>query len=267
MYALIFRYLLPLLENKMTLFTRLPVVYTGSESLPTVSVADVTYLSEYEENAAEHWVFDKGNSSNLVGVVNGLLLTAQSDAPTHSSNFLSISTAVGKALLSTISEQTDGKITVWAVSKLTTVTGNPQPVFGNFNNSGGGFMDSNTLNGSTVDKKAYLRGTTNANPLTIANTANNIWTFSAISMDMSSVNKLLKSLVTPTDYNEITLTGTYVIGGTNIGIGNSYYSSAATATLSVAEFGIINSAYTIPELVILYNRAKARMALRGISVL
>lgn len=248
------------------LFTRLNTTYSGYD-LPTVDRNDIVYFSELEENAVDHWIFDKGTSAGLIGRVNGLSLTAQSTAPTYESNAVLVDGTVGKALLSNVSETGSDKITVFCVTKSGSVAGNPQPLIGNFNNSGGGFMLSDTLNTGDLDKKIYMRGTTNANPSTVGAVAPDIWTFAAITINTTGASKLVKALVNASIKQELTVTGTYVTGAQAIGLGNGFYTSASVITKRYAEFGIIKDFYTLAQLEDLYNRSKARMALRGITLL
>lgn len=50
-------------------------IILADTSLVQVSASALSYLPEFEADASEHWIFDKGDASGLVGRVNGLSLT------------------------------------------------------------------------------------------------------------------------------------------------------------------------------------------------
>ena len=251
----------------MSLFTRLDVTYAGTQALPTVSPSDIEFFSEYEENAYEHWIFDTGTGAGLVGKVNGISLIPQTNMPSFSSNFISINGEVGKGLKTGLLETGADVFTFFCVSRSDSSGGNPQVLFGNYTgSSGAGFMLAESTN-TTLTKRFYMRGTTNAHPAVIGDTSANAWVFSAVSMNTALGSDLVNGLINQTINNSVTVTGTYSRGSNEIVLANGYYPTGGAITKDYAEFGIIKGFYSIAELTELYNRSKARMLARGITVI
>ncbi len=246
------------------LFTRLNTTYSGYD-LPTVDRNDIVYLSELEENAYEHWIFDSGNSTGLTGRVNNIVLTAQTDAPTYESNALLLNSAGGKGLLTGLADAGTGVITMWAVTRSNGATNtSPQPIFGNYATAGNGFLLGSVVSGANMGKRLYVRTFTNMAPYTIGDTNVDTWTFTAVSLDLT--NKTANIYITDALKNEVTMVGSYSVGAEFV-MGNGYYTNASGAvTHKYGEFGIIKEAYSIAQLAALYNRSKTRMSARGISV-
>lgn len=61
----------------------LPVIL-GNSTLPQVPYEDIENLPEFETDASDHWIFDKGNASNLIGGLAGTTLQPVGAAPVHS---------------------------------------------------------------------------------------------------------------------------------------------------------------------------------------
>jgi hypothetical protein len=65
----------------------LPIV-TNNPSLPTYNWQDIPNLPEFESDAGDHWIFDKGDADNLIGGLAGTRLSPAGSDPTYSASSL-----------------------------------------------------------------------------------------------------------------------------------------------------------------------------------
>ena len=236
---------------------------TSRLSLPVIAQADITFISGLEENAYEHWVFDAAQASVLTGRVNGRALTPQSAAPGYETSGLLISGASGNGLLTDIADINNLRKTFFCIARTPLfASGSPVPLFGTYASTTG-FMLTNGL-GDPSPKRAFVRGSTNANPLDAGSFAPGVWRFFAMSFDGRSGQRILRVLINSADYFEIVPNFYSPTPEAVVALGNGYYSSGTAVSTRFAEFGIFDDILTQSEMQELYNRRKAEMATRGI---
>lgn len=250
------------------LFTVLPFS-VNNPALPVIPISDYQLLSDFEIDSYEHWIFDKGNSSNLTGGVQGKLLTVQSTAPTYLGSYLSISGDEGKGLLTDIGEAVGQTDTICVVFKHSSSTGIVIP-FGSLSKSvesslgGGGPF----INNATRDLLLQYRPTSISSTNTGKDVPAAIWHFLAVSRNMAT-GGVVRTLLGGQAVHEITVGGTaYIRAGNNrkIALGSAYYNTVTGTTLDFAEAVVFDRQLSTTELADVYMRAKARMAARGITV-
>lgn len=251
------------------LFTILPFSVNNS-SLPVIPSSDYQRLSDFEIGSYEHWLFDKGNSSDLTGGVNGRLLTVQSTAPTYSGNYLSIPSDEGKGLLTDMGEVAGQKDTICVVFKYSTTTGVVIP-FGSLSKTAEGSLGGSAPYIGNASRDLLLQyRPTNVNSIdTLKDVPAAAWQFMAVSRDMSA-GGIVRTLVGGQTAHEITVSAvaSYIPAGNNrkIALGSAYYNAVAGVTLDFAEAVVFDRQLSATELNGVYTRAKARMAARGITV-
>lgn len=89
----------------------LPVV-TANPALPTYDWRAIPGLPEYETDAGDHWIFDKGSADNLRGGLSATLLSRAGAAPTYGPNSLTTADGGMNGLVSTFA---DAATCSWAV--------------------------------------------------------------------------------------------------------------------------------------------------------
>ncbi|KAF0804940.1 hypothetical protein A6D6_02704 [Alcanivorax xiamenensis] len=246
------------------LFFQLPFAVPNS-ALPVIPSGDIEPLTPYEIGADDHWIFGD-SAASLTGQVSGRQLTAFGDAPSFSSNYLTIPGGSGQGLESGIEEIATQADTICAVLRVTpnSVT---QPLFGGLadgtaNHGGGPFLDS-------VESKIWLtyRGTTISSTDTGDAPVPGQWFFLAVSRDFTSGIKSARSLMGGSYVFETAGTGTYspTVAPRSIALGNPYL-SANNAPLDCAEFIVLPRSMDDGELQALYARRQAVMAARGIAI-
>lgn len=252
------------------LFTILPFS-AGNQSLPLIPSTDYKRLSDLEISAYDHWIFDKGGASNLSGSVNGKLLTAQSSSPSYSSNYLSILSDQGKGLLTDLGEVATQTDTICVVFRYASSTGIIVP-FGSLSTTpeaslGGG---SPYLANAARDVLLQYRGTSASSTDTGKDLPSGSWHFLAVSRNLAAGGSI-RTLVGGQVANEVTLTAqsAYIPAGNGsrkIALGSAYYNAVAGVNLDFAEAVIFNRQLSATEMAGVYDRAKARMSARGITV-
>lgn len=251
------------------IFTIMPFSVNNS-SLPVIPSSDYQRLSDLEIGAYEHWLFDKGNQSDLTGGVNGRLLTVQSTAPTYSGNYLSIQSDEGKSLLTDMGEVAGQTDTVCIVFRYSTSAGVVIP-FGSLSKTvdaslGGG---APYIGNASRDLLLQYRPT-NINSIdTLKDVPAASWQFLAVSRNMAT-GGIVRTLVGGQAIHEITVSAvsSYIpaASGRKIALGSAYYNAAAGVTLDFAEAVVFDRQLSATELAGVYTRAKERMAARGITV-
>lgn len=233
-------------------------------------------IPNYEYDAYGHWVFET-SSASLVDKVNNKTLTLQSGAaytPVYSSVGVTISTAVGNALVSDLSDTSTQSITLAAVVRcsstaLAILLGNLVPSTSTtssglsaFSSDGKGYL---TVKPVTANS---LAGISSLTPPVGHNQTSNF--FIAISVDKTTKKGIIYvKQNTSESTNEATYTASsYQTSANKYAVGNSVYTTtnnlANTATF--AEAIIFNKALTLVEIQALAGRSKERMDNRGISL-
>lgn len=251
------------------LFTILPFS-VNNPALTLIPSSDYQRLSDFETDSYEHWLFDKGNQSELTGIVNGRILTVQSTAPTYSGNYLSIPSDEGKGLLTDMGEIAGQIDTICVVFRYSTSTGVVIP-FGSLSKTvdaslGGG---APYIGNASRDLLLQYRPT-NINSIdTLKDIPAASWQFIAVSRNMAT-GGIVRTLVGGQAVHEITVSAvsSYIpaASGRKIALGSAYYNAVAGVTLDFAEAVVFDRQLSAAELHGVYTRAKARMAACGITV-
>lgn len=247
----------------MNLFTRLPLTL-NAPTMPLIPEADVDYFVPYEPLAYEHWIFNKGDSSGLIGLKAGSLLTAQSDAPTYDVKHLTLSSYYGKALLTGLEETATIEDTIAVVFRPGVLSSSLKLPFGTLGSAAGG----SPFIGSNGQMYATYRGINNSLSYGAPLSADS-WYFAAVSRNFSGASKAFKLLIGGTQVVETYTSNSYIPApvGRKIALGNGYYSSSVSNnTYDFAEFIVFPKAMSATELQALYERRKAKMVTSGINV-
>lgn len=245
----------------MSIFLRLAISEPGLD-LPVVAAGDIEYFDDVEPLAYDHWVLG-GGSDSLVGRLAGRSLSLQAGAPTYLSNYLKMNTQNGSALLTDLADSASAVDTICAVVR---VYGSGICIpFGSIGLGGGGpFL------AGTSPRKVYSTYTGVTDSFDTGLTmANGNWYFLAASRDFSAATKKQKHFVGGVTGVETETVATYspATADRRIALGNAYYGSASyPLDFDVAEFVVFRQALTLAELGGVYTRAKARQALRALTV-
>ncbi len=254
----------------MNLFTRLPITLTDT-TYPVVSEAEIDYFTDYEPASYEHWIFNKGNSANLIGVNNSKVLTPQAEAPVYGTNYLeNLIYPAGKALLTDYADTVNAKDTVCMVVNDSDTSAGIHQLWGNrVSESVGG---SPLFSGVSPLRKLWLgysgvHGGGIATGLSIPSTSS--WYFVAVSRNFALTTKTLIGFIGGQTAYSYSGSGTYAPGTAQVvSLGSPNYTTASIAKSfnKVAEFIIFDKALTAAEIQAVYLRRKAKLASIGIAV-
>lgn len=248
----------------MSLFTRIKAT-TSRLALPSIARADIRYISDLEEDAYEHWVFDGTTSAVLTGRINERALTPQSAAPGYDSSGILVSGASGSGLLTDIADQNDLRKTFFCVAKTPFfASGSPAPLFGTHASTSGFMLTDGS--GDPSNKQVFVRGSTNALPFSGGSFAPDVWRFFCLSFDGKSGQRTLRLLINSEDYSSIVPNLYSSTSGAFVALGNGYYSAGTAVSTRFAEFGVVDDILTQADMQALYGRAKTRLAARGIAI-
>lgn len=246
-----------------SLFTRLPISVTNA-ALGQISPSDIEDLSAFESLAYGHWVFDKGDSSAYTDPLRGKVLTEQGAAVTFDgATNANVSWVAGNALLTDKGETAAVRDTVAMVAKFPVLSGVRIP-FGTLATTpaeGGSLF----LIGSDV--YTTYRGITSSESVRSGLLADT-WYFVAVTRNFNGATDLRVLIGGDAVFTSAAGAGsTYIPAATDkIALGNARYTVTPTDTFDVAEFMVFDFTMTNAELSALYNRRKAVMAARGITV-
>lgn len=243
----------------MSLFSVLPIT-VNDPTLPVLQMADVNAFDGLEFSAFDHWIFDEGSAAGLTGKRNALALTPLGTSPTYSSNYITMSTATGKGLASTLID--DGRN--WTgCAVVRTASSGTQLLFGTMGSSTGG---SPFFSGADPNHKLFntFRGMLSSDDTGQVAPTGSYWYFVACSLDADG--KSVKTLVGGGAGDVSTSATSYVSSGNAIALGNGYYTTGSAANMDFAEFILFDRALNAADLTAIYNRSKARLAERGITV-
>ncbi|HAV3501998.1 hypothetical protein QBR50_13695 [Acinetobacter baumannii] len=247
--------------------------FVSKRSLPKLSNVD-DLLPNLEYEAYGHWVFEN-SSASLVDKVNNRLLALQSGAtvqPTYTESGVTISTAVGNALVSDLSDTSAQSVTLAAVVKcnntqLAILLGNLEP---NSSKTSSGLSAFVSANKAYLTLKPTAAGSGGIGSLTPASGRNQTTNF----FIAVSVNKATKKGIIYVQQNSAELTNeavytaaVYESALNNFAVGNNAYtgSNAPANKATFAEAVIFNKALTLDEIKAVATRSKDRMKNRGIS--
>ncbi|QXM18608.1 hypothetical protein Phab24_id163 [Acinetobacter phage Phab24] len=243
---------------------------SSRSNLPTISNLD-DLLPSLEYEAYGHWLFG-GDSSSLIDVVNGRLLSLQSGAtiqPVYAAKSVTLSLTNGNALVSDLVDSSDQSVTLCAVVKcsstaLSILLGNLVRSDSTLSSGLGGFASAGkaylTLKAITGTGGAGIGSLTPAASITQTDNF-----FIAI-----SVNKVTKKGIIYAKQmgvessNEATYGApSYDAALNKFGIGNVAYTGVA-GSATYNEAIIFNKALTLEEIMSVAERSKGRMRNRGI---
>lgn len=256
----------------MSLFTRLPIS-VADPSLPVIDSADIDALGvSYELDSYDHWVFNTGDVAGLVGLNKQRVLTPQAAVAAYASNYLSLSSLAGNALLSDLDDVALGKYTLCTIVRepAPQATG-IKPIYGTVtaapvaNNLT--FLSGSNA-GSTPARKVFASYSGLTNSLdTNAALAADAWYFVATSVDFKDdTSHTMRTLVGGATPLEAAGNSAHFPSGRKWALGNGWYSAAIGGAFNFAEFILYNRALSTAELQAVYGRSKARMAGQGIAV-
>ncbi|ENR5171137.1 hypothetical protein ACYIW7_003556 [Acinetobacter baumannii] len=247
--------------------------FVSKRSLPKLSNVD-DLLPNLEYEAYGHWVFEN-TSDSLTDKVNNRLLALQNGAtvqPVYSESGVTISTAVGNALVSDLSDTSTQSVTETAVVKcnntqLAILLGNLVPSDSKTSSGLAGFASAGK--GYLTLKSAAAAGSGGISSLALASKHNQTTNFFiAISVDKATKKGIIYVQQNSAELtNEAVYTApVYESALNNFAFGNNAYtgSNNPANTATFAEAIIFDKALTLDEIKAVATRSKNRMANRGI---
>lgn len=252
------------------LFTRLPFVVIDAD-LPVIPASDIKTFVDYEVDSApyDHWLLS-GSSAALTGRVAGKMLTPQSVAPTYLSTHAVIDGRTGKGLLTDLTDSAAQSMAIIIKRPADMPTG-LQLLFGSIDGgtgSAGYFEDTGAGDKMTCNVRGWS-GTIIKPSLRLPG-AVGAWMFLAVSeLSGSGSSSATVFAGGSPDGNSATLTvaANKVLTDRKIGLGNAFLASGLGLNLEVAEFMVWNRPLSVADLTDVYDRAKVRMAGRGLTLL
>lgn len=241
------------------LFTRLPITVSDT-SLPVIPSSDIELLMPYADDAYEHWLFDRGDATNLVGRVNERSLALQGAAPVYHETYLTLPSAAGGALLTGRPDTVDAFDTMCAVVRMGGPAGIKAPLGTLGATTGAGIFLSSAAHGMYSTLRPSVGSLLIASPAEL-----DIWYFIAMSRDLATATRKVTHLVGGFSMIEAAPTS-YLAAAGNIAVGNAYYTTGSAGTIDVGEFIYFDRAVAASELLDIYAESKVRMAARGIAV-
>lgn len=247
--------------------------FVSKRSLPKLSNVD-DLLPNLEYEAYGHWVFEN-TSDSLTDKVNNRLLALQNGAtvqPVYSESGVTISTALGNALVSDLSDTSTQSVTETAVVKcnntqLAILLGNLVPGDSTTSSGLAGFASAGK--GYLTVKTTAAAGSRGISSLALASRHNQTTNFFiAISVDKATKKGIIYVQQNSAELtNEAVYTApVYESALNNFAFGNNAYtgSNNPANTATFAEAIIFDKALTLDEIKAVATRSKNRMANRGI---
>ncbi|HCV3128084.1 TPA: hypothetical protein OV565_002141 [Acinetobacter baumannii] len=244
--------------------------FSSAHSLPQLKdVSDL--IPQYENNAYGHWLFGGGPSS-LVDVVNGRILTLQDGAtvqPIYADKTVTLSTAIGNALLTDLVDSSAQSLTLCAVVKCTTTAlaillGNLVPSSSTTSSGLAAFASAGNGYLTVKPVAAGGAGISSLTPPSSIVQTSNFFIASSVNKDTKKGIIYLQQLGVESSNESSYTAASYESSANKIGIGNvAYTGSSNTATYSEAI--IFDNALTLAEIQNVALRSKDRMANRNIS--
>ncbi|AQS46554.1 hypothetical protein BMG03_01105 [Thioclava nitratireducens] len=243
------------------IFTILPFA-VSNDALPRIPASDISLMGPVELEAYETWAF--GNSAaSLTGAKSGRMLTPQGSV-SYFNDYLRVPLSSANGLVSDVPEIASQTDTMAMVMRFSTLTGSTSALLGTINGgTGGGLL----LSASAFSHNQ--RGLTGVTQATGISAVEGEWRFVAISRDFSAATKTVRILIGGESlFTDDGGTGSYVPApsGRFLSFGNAYLTSGSTAVMDIAESAIWRKALSGDELTTAYQRAKIRMAARGITI-
>lgn len=246
----------------MALF--IPTLLPSASALPQVTFNDISSLREYETGCDDHWIFDKGGASNLVGL-KGAITLAQigATAPTYNSKSLTLPSTVGNGLKTNIADSLTR--TMCAVVKVPAIDGTTigKPLFSTMGAAmtSGAYMS--IQGGSYYDMWSRLGygGGVVQHTQNFADLTANTYQFYAFGIDHSGSNRAVR-LSTGTNTYDFTSANQMVAQATNELALGSYSEAGDTSAFALEVYELIifsSSLLTAAQISAVYARSKVRM--------
>jgi hypothetical protein len=230
---------------------------------PRVRRNEVLLPRRAEIGAYGHWLLGPDSDSLTAIDRRARVLTAQSDAPTYSTSFLTMDRDEGRSLLTDL-EDTNQSLTMWVVFRIPTGTNGLVPLCGNADNTSG-----------NKGRMIYIANTTralgfwgNAGSLTSPNLVYTFdeWHFAAVAVDTTQATNNVTILGGGQPIQTLSRNMTAATPGTaEFALGNTGYLSVA-ADIDFAEFGVLDYVASAQELADIYTNSQARMTARGVTL-
>ncbi len=246
--------------------------FVSKRSLPKLSNVD-DLLPNLEYEAYGHWVFEN-TSASLTDKVNNRLLTLQTGAtvqPVYSESGVTISTAVGNALVSDLSDTSLQSVTLTAVVKcsntqLAILLGNLVPSNSTTSSGLAGFASAGKGYLTVKPTAASGGGFSSLAPVSGHIQTSNF--FIAISVDKKTKKGIIYIQQNSAELtNEAVYTASVYENALNkFAVGNIAYtgSNVPANTATFAEAVIFDKALNLDEIKAVATRSKDRMKNRGI---
>jgi hypothetical protein len=211
-------------------------------------------MPEYEPDALDHWIFDKGNDANLRGI-KGKYLAMLGNAPTN--NSASITTAsAGLHGLETPFQDAQTQ-TFCAVVKR---PASSAIICGASSDVGGDGGDAILFNAALT--QGLTRNEGSSSVAGSSGVAEDDWCFVALSQEQGSQIYYLGGIGYAME------THTKLVSASKVALGNGYYNIAAYMDgLEFHSFMFFDTAKSLDNIEAIYARSKISAARRGIAIL
>jgi hypothetical protein len=232
-------------------------------TLPKVPASLMPDYPDYEAGAIDHWLFDKGSSSSLIGTKSGLVLTPTGLAPTYPGAYLTLPGGGVSALTTPFDDNAVG--TECFVFRHHAAAGLFSILLGSETGSagaGGEFLFVNNL-GRFAD---FPRGYSSALDAGSGSAPADVWLFGAVSRTATDRTIYISAGSGPLKTATKTGAKTLATPMRKMAVGNAYRTQAGyTETpLDLAEFIPFPDAKDATAISSIFTRSKERMADRGL---
>lgn len=239
------------------LIPMLPVV--SGRSPAAIPAADLSLLVPGEQETYSHCLFGpaSGSINSIVGTNH---LSLQDGAPTYQTNYATLTAR--DALLSTLADSDTQAFTACIAFRIASSVSGIKMLFGNLSNPIANGRAVYSSNGTLI----FRTGDGANQNLTGMTAVADAWHWLAVGHDPDSATD---SLIAYADGQALTFnydSSSYVVGATNLAVGDSTYSSAGLTPVDYAEAVIFDSLLTADDLAGVYNRSKIRLGGRGITL-
>lgn len=230
--------------------------------MPSVATVKEASRVDYESLATRHFIFNKGNSTNLTCLKTGNTLTVASSAPTHNSKTLTLGSSNPSALHTGIADSLTWS--AWGIVKVPATglgSGFGQTLFSTYGGTadGGIFAGINSGTSGEMTGRAVISGgvtqlTWNAENLTVG-----AWIFVGFVVDHSGSTKFRRYVINQFAYDVVDSAAFTPSPTYKIGIGTASASTQGANSSEWAEFGMVDgAALTKTQFKEIYHRSRSR---------
>lgn len=228
----------------------------ASSGLTQLDYTALENVPEWEAKAYGHWLFDRGDATNLTDRVNQRVLTLQGSAPTYGANYLTIG-AYGNALQTDIADSTK-EWTLFAVAYV-------PATYGMIGGTAVGATGAALLM-SGADITSYAGGLGNLTADVSPNLVVTDWVCAGMAINHATAQA--RNVVGATATNSSTAEGAYTSSAVPVSIGNANWTGQGdytTGGVSIAEAIVWDRALSADELLQVAARSRIRAIRRGIT--